>query len=198
MQRNYVSWHWRVMQNLNKNWCLVSKPTRTSWILTLALESQTNLHFDWCLLCKNINFDLKKYRGIVFHDTEEWYKIWRKTDLWFGKWHEEYGKFSPEQFKVSKLGYWCDSLIQSRKSMSEVPQRSYVLWQWRMMQNLKRNLLFESFRNWHEEFDEFWPEHLKVSKIFILMCSFWAKYILFELKKHRGVIFHETEKGCKI
>ena len=39
-----------------------------------------------------------------------------------------------------------------------------------------------SFQNWHEEFDEFWPEHLKVSKIFILMCFFWAKYILFELK----------------
>ena len=55
-----------------------------------------------------------------------------------------------------------------------------------------------SFQNWHEEFDEFWPKHLKVSKIFILMCSFWAKYILFELKKYRGVIFHETEEGYKI
>ena len=55
-----------------------------------------------------------------------------------------------------------------------------------------------SFQSWHEEFDEFWPEHLKVSKIFILMGSFWAKYILFELKKYRGVIFHETEEGCKI
>ena len=54
------------------------------------------------------------------------------------------------------------------------------------------------FRIWHEEFDEFWPEHLKVSNIFILMCSFWAKYILFELKKHSGVIFHETEEGYKI
>ena len=55
-----------------------------------------------------------------------------------------------------------------------------------------------SFQSWHEEFDKFWPEHLKVSKIFILMGSFWAKYILFELKKYRGVIFHETEEGYKI
>ena len=62
--------------------------------------------------------DLKQYRGVIFHDTEGWCKIWRKTDLRFGKWHEEYGKFSPEQLKVSKLGYWCDPLIQSRKSMS--------------------------------------------------------------------------------
>ena len=44
-------------------------------------------------------------------------KIWRKTDLWFGKW-QEYGKFSLEQLKVSKLGFWWDPLIQSRKSMS--------------------------------------------------------------------------------
>ena len=55
-----------------------------------------------------------------------------------------------------------------------------------------------SIQNWHEEFDEFWPEHLKVSKIFILMGSYWAKYILFGLKKNRGVIFHETEEGYKI
>ena len=30
-------------------------------------------------------FDLKKYRRVIFHDTEESCKIWRKTDLWFGK-----------------------------------------------------------------------------------------------------------------
>ena len=45
-----------------------------------------------------------------------------------------------------------------------------------------------SFQSWHKEFDEFWPEHLKVSKILILMCSFWAKYILFELKNNRGYL----------
>ena len=52
------------------------------------------------------------------------------------------------------------------------------------------NLLF---KNWHKGFDKFWPEHLKVSKIFNLMGTFWAKYLLFELKKYRGVIFYETE-----
>ena len=41
-----------------------------------------------------------------------------KTDLWFGKWHEEYGKFSAENWKVSKLEFWLDPLIQSRKSKS--------------------------------------------------------------------------------
>ena len=45
-------------------------------------------------------------------------QIWRKADLWVGKLQEEYGKFSPEHLKVSKLELWWDPLIQSRKSMS--------------------------------------------------------------------------------
>ena len=54
------------------------------------------------------------------------------------------------------------------------------------------------FQDWHKEFDEIWPAHWKVSKSLILMCSFWAKYILIELKKHRVIIFHETEDGYQI
>ena len=30
----------------------------------------------------------------MFDGTEVWYKIWRKTDLCFLKWYEEFGKFS--------------------------------------------------------------------------------------------------------
>ena len=55
-----------------------------------------------------------------------------------------------------------------------------------------------SFQSWHEEFDEFWPEHLKGLKILILIGSFWAKYILFEIKKYRGVICHENKELRKI
>ena len=59
-----------------------------------------------CSYCaKYLMFDLKKYRGDTTHDTEGWCKIWKKTDLWFGKWYEEYGTFSPEHLKVSKLDF---------------------------------------------------------------------------------------------
>ena len=85
---------------------------------------------------KYILFELKKYRGVIFHKTEEGYKIWRGIDL--------------------------------------------------------------SFQDWYRELDKFWPEHLKVSKKFILISSFWAKHILFELKMYRGVIFHEAQEGYKI
>ena len=67
---------------------------------------------------KYVMFELKKYRGVMFHDNEEWRKIWRKTDLVLGKCHEEYGKFLPEHSNVSKLKLWWDSFIQSRKCMS--------------------------------------------------------------------------------
>ena len=29
--------------------------------------------------------ELQKYRGVIFHDSEELCKFWRKTDLWFEK-----------------------------------------------------------------------------------------------------------------
>ena len=146
---------------------------------------------------KYLMFDLKQYRGVAFHDTEGWRKIWRKTDLWFGEWHEEYSTFSPEHLKVSKLGLWWNPLIQNRKSTSlKSTEKLCVM-------KLKNYAKFGQEFTCHFKIDmrnlnEFWSEHLKVSKISILMCSFWAKYILFEVKKYRRVIFHENEEGYKI
>ena len=55
-----------------------------------------------CFWPKYIMFDLNKYRVVMFHDTEFWCKIWRKIDLCFQKWHEEFGKFSPKHVWKSK------------------------------------------------------------------------------------------------
>ena len=69
--------------------------------------------------------------------------------------------------------------------------------------SMKNDAKFEKELTGHFKIDmrnltNFWPEHVQVSKILILMLSFWAKYIFFELKKYRGVIFHEIEKGYTI
>ena len=45
-------------------------------------------------------------------------KFEKKTDLLLRKWNEEFGKFSPEHWKVSKLELWWDPFVQSRKCMS--------------------------------------------------------------------------------
>ena len=92
IERSYVSWHWKVMQSLKKNWFVVSKMMIWS-ILMWALGHSQNIYFDWFLLCKVYNFWLEKLQRVIFHGIEGWWKIWRKTDLWFGKWHEECGKF---------------------------------------------------------------------------------------------------------
>ena len=52
-------------------------------------------------------FELKKYREATFYDAREWWKIWRKSDLWFGKWHEEFGKFSLEHTKFQNCDFYC-------------------------------------------------------------------------------------------
>ena len=55
-----------------------------------------------------------------------------------------------------------------------------------------------SVQNWCERFDKFWFKHSKISKICTLMGCLWPKYIMFDLKKYRGVIFDGTEYWCRI
>ena len=148
--------------------------TRIWWILTRTLESLKNLYFHWLM------FDLKKYKGVIYNDTEGWCKIWKKADLRFGKWHEEYGIFLPDHLKVSKLGLWWDPLIQSRKSMSSKFTEELCF------MKMKNDAKFEDEMTCRLKIDmenliSFDPSPWK--KIFILIRSFWAKYTLFEFKK---------------
>ena len=53
------------------------------------------------------------------------------------------------------------------------------------------------FQNWHEEFDELWLEYSAVSKIFTVLGSFWTKFIMFELKQYRRVIFMTLKSDPK-
>ena len=52
------------------------------------------------------------------------------------------------------------------------------------MKNDARRGIDLSVQNWHEKFDEFWPEHSKISKKLNFNGLLLTKvYILFELKK---------------
>ena len=56
LQRSYVSWKWRMMQNLERNWLVVSKLTWEIWQdLTRALRSLKSLHFNRLFLTKVYN-----------------------------------------------------------------------------------------------------------------------------------------------
>ena len=166
-----------------ENWSVVSKTTRILWILTWALKILKISTLTGSFCAKYITFDPKKYRGVMFHDTAEWCKIWKLTcslenDM------RSFGKFD--------FGKWHDMVLESLKIGSLMgsfypKEKMYELWGVMCHDNKEWCKIWQGidllFQNWHVEFDKFWPEHWKVSKIYTLMGSYWTKYIIFELKK---------------
>ena len=71
-----------------------------------------------CFWPRYIIFELKKYRGVMFDGTEDWLNNWKKTELDFQKWHEKFGMILSWHSKASKLEFWWDSFIRSRKYMA--------------------------------------------------------------------------------
>ena len=101
--RSYLSWHWRVMQNLKKNWLVVWKITWKIWkIFIKALDSVKIGTFMGSFCPKYKMHELKIYRGVMCNDTEEWWIIWRGIDL-SQNWHKTFDQFWLENLKVSKI-----------------------------------------------------------------------------------------------
>ena len=136
----------------------------------LAVESPKSWNSMGYICLKTTFLHLKHYLQI--------YLTLISTDLWFGKWHEGYGQFSPEHLKVSKLRFLMGSFNPKLKKYELKIHRGVICHDNEELRKIWRGTDL-SFQSWHEEFDKFWPKHLKVSKNFILAGSFWAKYILF-------------------
>ena len=67
LQRIYVSWQWRMMQNLKRNWRDSSKVTWRIWqILARALQNIKSWHFNGLFLTKVYNFWAKKTQKSYF------------------------------------------------------------------------------------------------------------------------------------
>ena len=77
---------------------------------------------------------MEKYRRVMFHDTEEWFKVWSKTDPWF---QNDMRDFSVD-FKVSgkseSLHFGVLFLSIAYKVSAENVQKNYLSWQWRVIQ----------------------------------------------------------------
>ena len=116
VQRSYLPWHWRVIQDLEENWLL------------------------------------------------------------------EFGKFSPEHSNVSKLGLWWDPFIQNRKCMNLKFTVELCVLTMKNDGKLEKELTCQLKVDMRDLLN-FDPSTQKISKIFTLMGCFWAKYIMFELKK---------------
>ena len=181
---------------LKRNWLVSSKLTwGIWWILTSALGNLKKLHFHGLLLTKVFNVWALKRSYVWWHWIlmqnlkENWLLLSKMT---WGIW--EIFTRALESLKIGTLmGFFCPKLkMYELKIYRGVMCHDNEEWckNWRGIDL--------SVQNWHEEFDEFWPEHSKISKICTLMGCFWPKYIMFELKKYRGVMFDGTEYWCKI
>ena len=81
----------------------------------------------------------------MFDGTEYWCNIWNKTDLRFQIWHKEFSKFSSERFQKSENWDFDGILLSKVENLwAQSLQGSFVSWQWKMIQNLKRNWLVSS------------------------------------------------------
>ena len=88
--RNYISWPWRLMQHLKKNWSVLSKTTRIWWNLTRALISLKNLQYSLFLLYKIFNVWPKKAQRsylswhwrVMQNWKKNWLAVWKMTKIW--------------------------------------------------------------------------------------------------------------------
>ena len=142
-------------------------------------------------------YELKIHRGIICHDDEELRKIWRGTDLSFQSWHEEFHEFWNKHLKVSKSfilmgSFWAKYILFELKKK----YREVIFHETEEGYKIRRGIDL-SFQNWHKEFNKFWPVHSKVSKIFTLMGSFWAKYVLLDSKSRVELSFMTLKSDAK-
>ena len=116
-------------------------------LLNFDLSTQKSQKFAlWLVLSGNIW--PKKYRGMIFLGTREWFKIWNKTNLWFGKYMRNLANFHQSTWKSQNWDFDGILLSKVENVWTENLQGSYVSWQLKMMQKSKRNWLVNSKLTW--------------------------------------------------
>ena len=68
---------------------------------------------------------MKKYRRVMSNDTEDWSKLWRKTNFLLEKWHEEFGNLNSGKLKIFELKQYC--VVASRK-MTDGFKNDVICW----------------------------------------------------------------------
>ena len=103
----FQNWH----EEFDKFWLEHSKVSKTF----------TLMRSFWV---KYILLEVKKHGGVIFYDTEKWYKNWIGTDLLLQNRREEFDKFWPEHWKVSKFftlmgSFWAKYILSEFKKSTE-------------------------------------------------------------------------------
>ena len=138
-----------VMRDNSYIWFRQKKPIKVqSFRLSIAhVKLQQICYLIGSCCWRYIKFQLKRYRGVMSHDTEEECKIPRKTDSLFQRW-QEFGKFWPEHSKFSKFHFDCFLWCKVYNVWPKKVQRSYLSRHERIMQSLKKNWLVVGKITW--------------------------------------------------
>ena len=119
---------------------------KLTWVFKYDMRNSVNFHStpqksenftSMSSFCpKYIRFELKNYRGFIFHNTEQWCKIWINPDLVVSKMAWGIGWTFIRALKSLKnctlMGTFCPKHIMFQQEN---------LWNFRVMQNSKRNWL---------------------------------------------------------
>ena len=155
MHRSSVSWDRTLLYCFSQDfiWFLQKEPIKVQSFREIS-TAEVKFHqictligsFCW----KYIKFQLKKYTGVMSHDTEDWCKISRKINLLFQKWWE-FGEYWSYHSKVSKIwafiGPFCGKYItfdlKSTGELSFMTLKSFVKFEEKLacgLENDTRNL----------------------------------------------------------
>ena len=83
----------------------------------------------------------QKKRGVIFHDTEQWCKIWKNLDLVVSKLARGIWWTFIKALKNLKTFTLMSSFCPKSNVLARKFQRNYVSWHWKVMQNLSENWL---------------------------------------------------------
>ena len=101
------------MQSLKKNWLAVSSMTWGIWWISPNHSKVWRFYFAGLFLSKIDKIWAKKYRGVIFRDTEQWCKVLIKPDLLLSKIARRIGVISLVYFIISctLMGSFCPKHI---------------------------------------------------------------------------------------
>ena len=115
VRKGYLSGHLGVMQSLKKNCLVVSNDMRNFVNFHPTTLKSENLTLMGSFYSKYKRFELKQYRGVIFHDIEQWCKIGINPDLVVSKMARGIGctfiRAPKSQKNCTLMGFFCQKHI---------------------------------------------------------------------------------------
>ena len=197
IQGSYLSWHWTVMQNLNKPWPCGFKNGMRNWVnFHYSTQKSEKLYIDGLFLSKAYNVSARKFqRNYVSWHWRVVQSLKKKLTLNSKNDMRNLVNFNLSSGKSENLHFDVLLLSIAYKVSAKKVQKNYLSWHWKKIQTLKKNWLFIWKMTWGIWWTLTWA--VESLKICTLMGYFCRKYVMFELKRYRGVVLWKMTYGFK-